>query len=283
MRKALLIGMSALFAAAVSAQSTAPALKLPRVSQHASLTQTIGNTDMTITYSRPGVKGRKIWGALVPYGQVWRTGANEATTISFSDAVTINGQPLPAGTYSLHTIPGADQWTLIFNKTANQWGSFKYDQAQDALRVTAKPEKGPFTEWLTFDVPQLSTDKATVALRWENLVVPFVVDTNTTAKVMSAATTAVGAAAATDWQTPFRAANFAFDAGNYEQAAAWNDQALKANENMNTLWMKARIAQRRGQLADAVRYGEMALAKKTDKDSAELAAEIRSEVDSWKK
>src|SRR3982751_1127810 len=105
--------------------------KQPRVSPDQTLKQTVGLTDITITYSRPAVKGRQIWGALVPYDQVWRTGANDATTITFSDDVTINGKPLPKGTYSLHTIPGKEQWTIIFNKTAKQWGSFNYDQAQD--------------------------------------------------------------------------------------------------------------------------------------------------------
>jgi hypothetical protein len=278
MRKALLIGLSALMTVAATAQ-----LKLPRVSQHASLTQTVGNTDMTITWSRPGVKGRKIWGTLVPYGQVWRTGANEATTISFSDDVTINGQALKAGTYSLHTIPGADQWTIIFNSVANQWGSYTYDAAKDALRVTAKPEKSSFTEWLEFDVPQLSTDQATVAIRWENVAVPFVVNANTTQKVLAAAPGAIAAAKPDDWQTAYRAANFAFDNGMYDQAVTWNEQSIKTNENMNNLWLKARIAQKRGQTADAVRYGEMALAKKTDKDSAEFAGEIRKQLDEWKK
>src|SRR6185369_10581652 len=158
MRKALLFLSTFLIATAALAQTQAPSVKYPRVSQKSSLMQTIGTTDMTITYSRPGVKGRKIWGALVPYGQVWRTGANEASTISFSDDVTINGQKLPAGTYSLHTIPGEKEWTLIFNSVANQWGSFSYDQSKDALRVKAFPAPASFTEWMTFEVPMVSAD-----------------------------------------------------------------------------------------------------------------------------
>ena len=158
MRKLILMGLAVLAAVPLAAQQT-PQLRTPRPSPKASVMQTIGLTEMTITYSRPGVKGRQIFGALVPYGTVWRTGANEATTISFSDDVTINGQPLAKGTYSLHTIPGKDQWTIIFNKVAEQWGSFKYDQAQDALRVTARPEKSSFQELMEFDVPQVSADQ----------------------------------------------------------------------------------------------------------------------------
>ena len=286
MRKALIVIATLLIAGAALAQTAAPAapqLKFPAPSPHASLTQSIGLVDMTITYSRPGVKGRQIWGALVPYDKVWRTGANEATKISLSDDVTINGQPLPKGTYSLHTIPGQASWTLIFNKTADQWGSFNYDQTKDALRVTVKPEKGPFTEWMTFDVPQLTSDKATVALRWENLVVPFVVDTGSTQKALSAASAAAASAQPNDWRTPYRAANFAFmNDPSSADAQKWLDQSLKAGENINNLWLKARMLQKRGQKADALRTGELALSKATPQD-AELASEIRKEMDGWRK
>jgi len=283
MRKALLF-ISILVSAAAFAQTTpAPAVKYPRVSQKAMLMQTIGTTDMTITYSRPGVKGRKVWGALVPYGAVWRTGANEATTIAFSDDVTINGQKLAAGTYSLHTIPGEKEWTLIFNSVANQWGSYSYDQTKDALRVKAVPATASFVEWLTFEVPVLSTDQATVAIRWENVAVPFTVNANTTARVLAAAGKAVSEAKADDWKTPYGAGNFAFDNGMLNEAAQWADASLKAGENMNNLWLKARILAKQGKKADAIALGEKALAKKTEKDSADLATEIRKQVDEWKK
>src|SRR5512133_2105001 len=134
-RNAVILSLVVLVAIAATAQQ----VQLPRVSQKASVTQTIGLTDVTITYSRPGVKNRTIWGGLVPYDQVWRTGANEATQIKISSDVTINGQKLAAGSYSLHTIPGKDEWTIVFNGTANQWGSFDYDPAKDTLRVKTKP------------------------------------------------------------------------------------------------------------------------------------------------
>ncbi|HEY8134222.1 MAG TPA: DUF2911 domain-containing protein, partial [Thermoanaerobaculia bacterium] len=211
MRKTILA--LAIASALPLAAQQAPQLTLPRVSQKQSVTQTVGLTDVTITYSRPGVKGRPIWGALVPYDKVWRTGANEATTIVFSDDVTINGQALPKGTYSLHTIPGKDEWTIVFNNTSNQWGSFSYDPAKDALRVKAKPEKAAFTEWLTFDIPELSTDNAKIVIRWENLAVPFTIGTATTKRVTENARAAVAAAKPDDWQTPLRAAFYAFENG----------------------------------------------------------------------
>jgi len=281
MKKILLITLSMLFAFSAIAQAPAPAFIYPRPSQHAVLTQTVGVTDITVTYSRPGVKGRKIWGGLVPYGQVWRTGANEATTIAFSDDVTINGQPLPKGTYSLHTIPGRDSWTIIFNKTANQWGSFNYDAAQDALRVTVKPEKADFREWMSFDVPQLSTDSATVALRWENLAVPFTVSTGTTQKVLSEARAAVAAAKPDDWRTPYRAATFANDNRMPDDAMRWLDQSIKINENINNLYLKARMQARAGDRMGAIYTAERAISKATPQDAEEVA-EIRKDIESWR-
>jgi Protein of unknown function (DUF2911) len=282
MRKPLLALIALLIAVNAFAQAPQPAVKYPRPSQKSSLMQTIGTTDMTITYSRPGVKGRQIWGALVPYDQVWRTGANEATAISFSDDVSINGQALPKGTYSLHSIPGKDSWTLIFNKVADQWGSYSYDATKDALRVTTKPEKAAATEWLTFEVPQLTSDKATVVLRWENVAVPFTVDAGTTARTLAAARAAIASAKADDWRTTLGAAQFAFDNNMLSEAQTWSDQAVKTSENTRTLWLKARLLQKQGHLADAVRTGEIAIAK-AGPDDKELAATIRTTVDSWKK
>ena len=282
MRKSILICLVLLAALPlVAQQQTAPQLRLPRPSQKASLTQTIGLTDVTITYSRPGVKGRQIWGGLVPYDKVWRTGANEATTISFSDDVMINSQPLPKGTYSLHTIPGRDSWTIIFNKTANQWGSFNYDAAQDALRVTVKPEKADFREWMSFDVPQLSTDSATVALRWENLAVPFTVSTGTTQKVLVDVRAAVAAAKPDDWRTPYRAATFANDNRMPDDAMRWLDQSIKINENINNLYLKARMQARAGDRMGAIYTAERAISKATPQDAEEVA-EIRKDIESWR-
>src|SRR6266705_3291593 len=147
------------------AQSTI--LDLPRPSQHASVTQRIGITDITINYHRPLVNGRKIWGGLVPYGQVWRAGVNENTSIAFSDPVTIEGRPLDKGAYGLHMIAGENEWTVIFSKNSTSWGSFTYNQAEDALRVTSKPQSAELHEALTYDFDQLTPNSAVVTLRWE--------------------------------------------------------------------------------------------------------------------
>ena len=148
-------------------------LDLPDQSQRAEISQKIGVTDITIKYHRPLVNDRKIWGGLVPYGQVWRAGANFNTMISFTDPVTIEGQPLAAGTYGLHMIPNADEWTIIFSKNSTSWGSFTYDQAEDALRVNVKPATGDMHNALTYDFDQLTPNSAVVELEWEKVAVPF--------------------------------------------------------------------------------------------------------------
>lgn len=148
-------------------------LDLPLQSQRAEISQRIGITDITISYHRPLVNDRKVWGALVPYGQVWRAGANENTTITFSDPVQIEGKPLDKGTYGLHMIPTANEWTIIFSKNSTSWGAFTYDQAEDALRVTVKPQTADMHNALTYDFDQLQPDSALVELEWEKIAVPF--------------------------------------------------------------------------------------------------------------
>lgn len=148
-------------------------LDLPLQSQRAQVSQRVGITDITIAYHRPLVNDRKIWGGLVPYGQVWRAGANENTTITFSDPVTIEGKPLDKGTYGLHMIPNAGEWTIIFSKNSTSWGAFTYNQAEDALRVTVKPQASEMHNALTYDFDQVKPDSTVVDLEWEKVAVPF--------------------------------------------------------------------------------------------------------------
>src|SRR5258708_34425703 len=151
-------------------------LNLPDVSQAAAVKQQIGLTNVKINYHRPLVNGRKIWGALVPYGKVWRAGANENTTIEFSDPVSVEGQPLAKGVYGLHMIPNPDSWTVIFSKTNTGWGSYSYKQDEDALRVNVKPKPlAESKESLEFDFEDLKPDSTAVTLKWEKLGVPFTV------------------------------------------------------------------------------------------------------------
>lgn len=242
----------ALFSFLISADSVFAQLRLPRPSPKASVMQTVGITDVSISFYRPGVKGRKIWGdwptetkgeatldnqnqrpagaPIVPYGHIWRTGANDATTFSVTDDVLINGSPLAAGTYSLHTIPGKDEWTIVFNGTANQWGSFNYDASKDTLRVKAKPQTvAEHQEWLDFGLDPDKENTLIATIKWEKVRVPFTVEIkDLPGTVMAKARTAVAVAKADDWQTPFQAANYAKANKAPEDAAKWYDQALKA-------------------------------------------------------
>jgi len=154
--------------------SQSVSLRLPETSQGAKVSQTVGLTEIDVTYHRPLVNNRKIFGTqIVPYGQVWRAGANENTVIDFSDPVMIEGQSLAKGAYGLHMIPNEDSWTLIFSKNSTSWGSFTYDQKEDALRVTVKPQKGSFQEALLYEIDDVKPESAVVTLRWENVAVPF--------------------------------------------------------------------------------------------------------------
>lgn len=278
MRKLAILTIALLVAAATQAQQ----LNLPRPSPKASLMQNVGTTEITINYNRPGVKNRQIWGALVPYDAVWRTGANEATTIQFSEDVLINGEKLAKGLYSLHTIPGRENWTIIFNSVASQWGSYSYDKAKDALRVTAKPERAEFREWMGFTIPEMSTDTAKIVLRWADTAVPFTVDTQSTARALVAADKAITGAADQRWQTPLRAADFAFNNDRMAEAQRWLDMALKEKENTGTLWLKARMLNKQGKKADALRTAELAIAAASP-EQKDFADSIRLQSDAWRK
>ncbi len=152
-----------------------------RVSPKASITETIGVTDVTISYSRPGVKGRKILGGLVPYNKVWRAGANEATKITFSGDVLINGKKLPAGSYGFFVIPREKNWTIIFNKIADQWGAFEYNEAEDVMRLNVTPQTSNYHEWLDYTFENMvvnahGKNSAVICLNWDRLKVPFTVE-----------------------------------------------------------------------------------------------------------
>ena len=164
------IAAGLLCATPLFAQTKTPA---PAASPACTLKQRVGLTDIEIDYSRPGVKGRVIFGGLVPFDKVWRTGANEATRITFSTPVKFNGEEVPAGTYALFTIPGKNEWTIILNKTAKQWGAFHYDDKADLLRVKSTPaELAEPVETFTIDINDIRDDSATLNLIWDKTRVP---------------------------------------------------------------------------------------------------------------
>jgi len=240
-------------------------LDIPRVSQRATVTQRIGLTDITITYHRPAVGGREIWDKVVPYGKVWRAGANENTTINFTDDVSVEGKPLPAGTYGLHMIPDKDQWTIIFSKNATSWGSFSYDEKEDALRVTAKPQPADFREYVTYTFEEVKPDSAAATLRWEKLAVPFHINVDVKAVVLRSIKNELRNVGGFTWAGYDEAANWCLD-NNYEleQALKWEDTSIQNEDRFENWETKSRIYDAMGRKDDAAK----ALATALDKANA---------------
>jgi hypothetical protein len=284
---------------------------LPRPSQKASVMQRIGVTDVTITYSSPGVKGRKIWGdplpeqaastkgeatldnqnvrpkdaPIVPWGHVWRTGANEATQFVVTDDVLINGQKLAAGSYSLHTIPTKDEFTIIFNSVADQWGSFDYDAAKDTLRVKAKPEwVSENKEWLEYWIDPLNDNSAQVNIRWEKVRVPFTVEVkDVKALTLQKARAAVAAAKPDDWRTPLQAAQFVLlseDKSDPAEALGWLQQSIKIKETYGNMYTLSRALASQGKTPEAIAAGERALA--LGKEAKANTTDLEKRLAEWK-
>jgi Protein of unknown function (DUF2911) len=227
-------------------------LRLPTVSQRAISTQRIGLTDITVNYSRPLVGGREIWGKEVPYGQVWRSGANENTTIAFTDDVSVEGHALAAGTYGLHTIPAADQWTIIFSKNSTSWGSFSYDEKEDALRVTVKPRAAEFVEALTYSFDDPKPDSVAVTLRWAKVAVPFHVSADVNAIVLRSIQNQLRNTGGFTWAGYDEAANWLLDANqNLDQAMKWEEESIKNEERFENLMGKSLILEAQGKKQEA--------------------------------
>jgi tetratricopeptide (TPR) repeat protein len=236
-----LAAIATLWAVAPVARAQSALLDLPRDSQHALIVQKIGITNITINYHRPLVKGRKVFGTLEPYGKVWRAGANENTTIDFSDPVTVEGKPLAAGLYGLHMIPGENEWTVIFSKAATAWGSFSYDQKEDALRVTVKPAASEFHEALTYDFDDPKPNGATITMRWDKVAVPFKVEVNTGEVVAASLEKQLRGRSQYEWQAWDEAATYLADnKGNPEETLKYAKQSIQLEERFENLITEAR-------------------------------------------
>jgi hypothetical protein len=278
--------------AATTALAQQPAkVRLPQASPSATVTQTIGVTDLTIIYHRPAVKNRIVWGdvpaaklaslgpnasteatldgspgsgkemPLAPYGHVWRAGANDATKFVVTDDVLVNGQKLAAGAYSLHAIPGSAEWTIIFNKVADQWGSFRYDAKQDALRVKVKPEAAPMQEQLSYEIPSTTPNSARVVLRWEKVAVPFTVEVPNVDALVRSKVDAVVAANPNDWQIPLTVGNAYFNDDKFDDAMKWTEQSIKVKETFQNLATKAQLLFAMGKKDEAVAVADKAIAR----------------------
>jgi tetratricopeptide (TPR) repeat protein len=285
MSKKILQGfLFCLLIAGLSATSSAQSfvLDLPDQSQRAEISQRIGITNVTIKYHRPLANNRKIWGGLVPYGQVWRAGANINTTITFSDPVAIEGQPLAAGTYGLHMIPNADEWTIIFSKNSTSWGSFTYDQAEDALRVNVKPKAADMHSALTYDFDELAPDSAVVTLAWEKVSVPFKVGVDVHSVVEASLKKQLRNLSQYTWMSWNDAANYLLtEKIAYDDALKYTNESIKNEDRYDNEMTKASVlkALNRNDDADVAKKKALELANplQTHFYARQLQAEKRND------
>ncbi|WP_242093332.1 DUF2911 domain-containing protein [Aestuariivivens sediminicola] len=238
-------------------------LNFPRGSQQAKVSQRVGITDVTIMYSRPSVKGREVYGKLVPYGMnnlgfgtaelsPWRAGADENTIIKFSDDVKIEGQPLQAGKYGFHIIVNPDDTaTLIFSNNHSSWGSYFYKPEEDALRVDIKTKTIPHTELLTFAFDEVEANAATASLKWERKAFPFKIEVDVPTIVLNDIRSKFSGQAGFQRQNWERAANYALNnGGDLEEALVWIDNAISgqfySQKTFNNIAIKAQILNKMG-------------------------------------
>ncbi len=266
MRRILLAGL-VLLGVPTALPAQAPQLILPKASPRATVSQTVGLTDISITYDRPGVNGRPIWGALVPWDSVWRAGANENTVISFSSPVRVGETDVPAGRYGLHMIPSRPEWTVILSRQANAWGSFSYDPAEDLLRIKVTPAKGDFHERLvyTLDDPGQGTVMAT--LRWDTLAIPLAIQVDTKRVVADSLREQLRGLGRFFWQPWNQAAAWcAANGTNLQEATTWADRSIAINENFTNLRVKAALLNKQEDVAEAKALLQRSLVVATEAD-----------------
>jgi hypothetical protein len=271
-----------ILAAPLAAQVKGPLF--PQLSPAATTSQVIGTTVVSVSYHRPKVKARTIWGGLVPYNQVWRLGANEATTIAFSDPVTVNGQKVPAGTYAMFAIPNPDRWTLVLNKRWKQIGAYEYDPAQDVLRFDVKPKAAAHTEWLTFEIYPAGYGTAYVDLYWEKLRVSFIVEVDVD-EIVSRRMRQAMSANPNDWKLFADAAIFSAEQEiHLGEALAWADKALKLNPGPQSQEARARVLYVLRREGEAIKAMEKAIVEaKAKKMSATVIGPMESTLGQWKR
>jgi tetratricopeptide (TPR) repeat protein len=243
---------------AANAQSTQ--LNLPRQSQRAEITQRIGITDISIVYHRPLVNGRKVWGDLVPYGQVWRAGANENTIVKFPTDVMVEGKPLAAGVYGLHMIPGENEFTVIFSKMHTAWGSFSYNQSEDALRVAVKPQPTEMHNALTYDFDQLQPDSAVVVMSWDKLAVPFKVSVDVNKVVEASLNNQMRGLSQYTWDGWDDAATYLVDNKiDLPEALTWENNSIGNEDRYENEMTKSRILKAMGKGSESEQAKDKAL------------------------
>lgn len=263
--KTLLV-ITVLFASATALAQ--PALKLPEQSPAATVSQTVGLTDITVVYHRPATNGRAIWGGLVPYNEPWRAGANENTTVAFSTDVKVGGKALSAGTYGLHMVPTQKEWTIAFSKQSQAWGSFTYDQKEDALRITVTPRTSPTSqERLIYRFDDPGDTKTTLVLAWEKLEVAIAIDVETPKIVMASIRNQLRGQAGFTWQAQNAAANYWLrNGGALDEALKFVDRSIQSNATFQNQTTKAAILEKQGNAKAAAELRTKAMAIATEGD-----------------
>lgn len=261
----LLLSIATAFSLNSMAMADAPKIEFPQASPACTLKQRVGLTDIEVVYSRPSVKERAIFGAMVPYGKVWRTGANQATKITFSTNVKLNGKEVPAGTYALMTIPGKDEWTVIVNKGPEGWSPYKYDDKQDLFRFAVKPITMPWSmETFTIDFNEIRDESSKLNLIWDKTKIPIEISVEYADKLTKQIQDVM---ASNEAKKPyFQAANFYYNHNiDMNEAKKWVEEALKEREAHYIVFLKAEILEKLGDKEGAVK------AAKRSKELAEKA------------
>lgn len=258
-----------LLAANLPAQPAAPKVDFPAASPACTIKQRVGLTDVEVTYSRPGIKDRQIFGGLVPYGKVWRTGANSATKITFSTPVKLNGNDIPAGSYELFTIPGQDEWTIIINKAKGQWGAYQYNEKDDLVRFKVNPiQLAEKIETFTIEFNEIRDESAVLNLAWDHTVVPISIEIELTNKLIPQIEAAMASPDKKSAGFYFQAATFYYNHGrDLHKALDWVNAGLADNPQIafELFHLKAQILAKQGD-----KEGAIAAAKK----SSELAVKF---------
>jgi hypothetical protein len=255
-------------------------LKLPTLSPGAKVVQTAGLTDITVDYSSPAVKGRKIFGGLLPFDQLWRAGANHATTITFSQPVVIDGKDVPAGAYSFFTIPGAKSWTLILNKTVDLWGTNDYSKDADVLRMTVTPTAIPSREHLVYLVTNFTNESANIDLEWDTVRVTLPVKLKTAEQ----AAANIKQASETAWQPLNQAARYELEAKDWAAGLALVEQSIAIKQTAINTWVKAQLLAGSGKVKEAYPLAEKAqqLGAQLPPQDFYFAADIKKALTEWK-
>lgn len=278
-RRVLVALAGVLLAGAATAQEV-PKLVLPRPSPSATVKQTVGLTDITVVYSSPAVKGRKIWGDVVPYDEVWRAGANECSKVTFSTAITIGGKPVAAGSYCIFLLPTRSGWTFILNKDTAQWGAYAYKAENDVLRVPATATTIPARERMAFEVLDFTDGGGTLALEWDTLRVGVKFELATREAVLAS----IKALETSEWRPYANAARYLLETGT-EPALALRlaDRSISLKEDWYNLWIKAQLLAAAGQKKEAVEVARRSQELGKKAQSFPLADDVAKAIADWSK